>query len=252
MPPKTPSIRLTHFLMIPLLTPTSIPQLHSSLTAFREKVTTTRTNENPDGIPGKAVRPLGTLHLTLGVMSLTTPERVQNALEILKGLDLRALLTSADVPALQDDSTTKSFQEVDPGLRITLQGIESMHNCTSTSVLFAPPIASPQLTAFCQSLKQAFIDAELMVPDTRPLLLHATILSTIYVPGVRGKGKGGHGKHKARLTINAEEILQDYEDYVWMRDVKIEKVAICKMGAQKVEDEMLGEEYVVEDSVQMP
>jgi activating signal cointegrator complex subunit 1 len=254
MPPKPPTARLTHFLMIPLLTPTSIPQLRSSLTTFREKVTTTRTAENPDGVPEKAVRPLGTLHLTLGVMSLVTPELVQSALEILKGLDLKEILLKSG--AIHQENGVKAVepQTQTPGLTITLQGIESMHDPSSTSVLFAPPIPSPQLTTFCQSLKQAFLDAKLMVEDTRPLLLHATILNTIYVPGVRDKtiGKAGHGKRKARLTINAEEILQDHEDFVWMKDVKIEKVAICRMGAQKVEDEELGEEYVVEESVLMP
>ncbi|EPE27299.1 hypothetical protein GLAREA_03214 [Glarea lozoyensis ATCC 20868] len=255
MPPKPPSARLTHFLMIPLITPTSRPQLRSSLTAFREKVTTTRTSENPDGIPEKAIRPLGSLHLTLGVMSLVTPELIQSALEILQRLDLKGILLKSGATQHQDDeSKDLEPQKQTPGLTITLQGIESMHDPSSTSVLFAPPIPSPQLTTFCQSLKQVFIDAKLMVEDTRPLLLHATILNTIYVPGVRDKtkGKAGHGKRKARLTINAEEILQDYEDFVWMKDVKVEKVAICRMGAQKVDDEELGEEYVVEESVVMP
>jgi activating signal cointegrator complex subunit 1 len=255
MPPKAPSTRLTHFLMIPLLTPSSISQLRSSLTAFRENVITTRTPENPDGVPEAAVRPLGTLHLTLGVMSLITPEKVQSALELLRRLDLRALLVKSGMTMSQDDSRNKESEKEDLDLKVTLQGIESMHTPSSTSVLYAPPLPSPQLSAFCHSLKQAFLDAELMILDSRPLLLHATILNTIYVPGVRGKAKGaraGHGKHKARLTINAEEILQDYGEFLWMKDVKVEKVAICRMGAQKVDDEEVGEEYVVEGSVSMP
>jgi activating signal cointegrator complex subunit 1 len=233
--------------MLPLLTPTSAPQLRSSLTAFKEKVTTTRTSENPDAIPEAAIRPLGTLHLTLGVMSLGTPEKVGKALDVLRSLDLKTLLNGAGVGTDRGESVDNGR---DGGLRVTLQGLETMHHPFSTSILFAPPIPSPTLTSFCTSLKQAFLDAELMVPDTRPLLLHATILNTIYVPGVR-KVNGGHGKSKARLTINAEDILEDYEKYVWMEGVKIEKVAICKMGAQKVEGE-LGQEYTVEESVDMP
>jgi activating signal cointegrator complex subunit 1 len=218
--------------MLPLLTPTSTPQLRSSLTAFKAKVTTTRTLENPDAIPEAAIRPLGTLHLTLGV------EKVEKALDVLRTLDLSTLLQDAGIG--------------NGGLRITLKGLSTMHPPLSTSILYTAPIPSPPLTSFCTSLQQAFLDTDLMVPDPRPLLLHATILNTIYVPGVRkGKGKGGHGKNKARLTINAEEMLEDYEEIVWMEGVKIEKVALCRMGAQPVEGE-LGQEYTVEGSVEMP
>jgi activating signal cointegrator complex subunit 1 len=240
--------QLTHFLMLPLLTPTSTPQLRSSLTAFKDKVTTTRTSENPDAVPAAAIRPLGTLHLTLGVMSLGTPEKVEKALEVLGSLDLNALLNKAGVG--MSGSGGKEKEKEWQGLRVTLKGLETMHNPSATSILYAPPLSSPTLTSFCTSLRQAFLDAELMVPDTRPLLLHATVLNTVYVPGVR-KGNGGHGKSKARMTINAQEMLEEYEEFVWMEGVKIERVAICRMGAQKVGGE-LGEKYEVVGSVKMP
>jgi activating signal cointegrator complex subunit 1 len=49
-------------------------------------------------------------------------------------------------------------------------------------------------------------------------LLHATVLNTIYVPGVKGKAGrgGGHGKRKAKLTFDASELLEDWEDFVWV------------------------------------
>ena len=218
-------------------------------------MTTTRSAENPDGVPEAAVRPLGTLHLTIGVMSLLTPAKVQSALEVLKGLDLKRLLSKSGIESRKDDTMEKEPGEDGKDLNITLQGLESMHTPSSTSVLYAPPLPNPQLTTFCQSLKQAFLDAELMVPDNRPLLLHATVLNTIYVPSVRARGRGGnagHGRHKARLAINAEEMLQDYENFVWMKNVRVEKVAICRMGARKSENDGLGEEYVVEASAVMP
>ncbi|KAL8802752.1 MAG: hypothetical protein Q9182_003587 [Xanthomendoza sp. 2 TL-2023] len=45
-----------------------------------------------DRVPAKAVRPLGTLHLTVGVMSLEKPERVEGAVGLLRGLDLGVML----------------------------------------------------------------------------------------------------------------------------------------------------------------
>jgi len=52
---------------------------------------------------------------------------------------------------------------------------------------------------------------------------------------VRGKGNGsntGHGNNKAKLTFDARDLLEDCEDWEWMRDVRLEKVAICRMGAK--------------------
>jgi len=136
-------------------------------------------------------------------------------------------------------------------LRITLKGLQSMHAPSSTSTLFVPPVtSSPTLLNFCQRLKDAFTKAELLVPDDRPLLLHATVVNTIYVPGVKGKGRGGgHGKRKGKLTFDASELLEDWEDFTWMEDVRIERLNICRMGAVKGED---GEEaYGIEASVDM-
>ncbi|KAJ5054158.1 uncharacterized protein L3040_000440 [Drepanopeziza brunnea f. sp. 'multigermtubi'] len=98
MPPKPPSARLTHFLCIPLVTAASKPQLQSALSAFTSKASS--PNDPLARIPEKAIRPLGTLHLTLGVMSLLTPERIEAALAVLRTLNLQEILAatkSADV-----------------------------------------------------------------------------------------------------------------------------------------------------------
>jgi activating signal cointegrator complex subunit 1 len=263
MPPKPP--RLTHFLCLPLVTPTSRPQLSSAISSFRDKVTKTSTPELPDGIPEKAIRPLGTLHLTLGVMSLLSQERIDSALRLLRDLDLRELLSSS-TPALKDatgpsNSATQneSKNKAGPGesgeaaqampLHVTLRGLASMHTPSKTSILYSSPVGEDlRLYKFCQKLRDIFTEVELMVEENRPLLLHATIVNTVYVPG--GRGKGGHGKNRAKLTIDAREILEDYEDFEWMSNVRIEKVAICMMGAQKKEDGE--EEYIVEGEVEMP
>jgi activating signal cointegrator complex subunit 1 len=50
---------------------------------------------------------------------------------------------------------------------------------------------------------------------------------------------------RERMVFDATGILERYEDLVWMEDVPLEKVAICRMGAKKtgyvvdgVEDEV--------------
>jgi hypothetical protein len=96
--PKRPP--LTHFLCIPLVTETSNPQLEASLRQFKESVSTVPADETPPsfGTPPKlplfspkAVRPIGTIHFTLGVMSLETEERVDKAINYLKSVDFRSL-----------------------------------------------------------------------------------------------------------------------------------------------------------------
>jgi activating signal cointegrator complex subunit 1 len=260
MPPRTHPPRLTHFLCIPLVTPTSRAQLQSSLNSLRDDVTIRRTPENPHGIPERAIRPVGTLHLTLGVMSLLTQEQVDSVVQVLESLDLRGMLSEqprtsgengigsgVDVDASKDktQATVSSHPKPKP-LHITLRGITSMHAPSKTSVLYAQPLDEDRsLQSFCLNLRGAFAAAELLVPDTRPLLLHATIVNTVYVPGVRAEP----GRSRARLTIDARDIVEKYEDFEWA-DVRPEKVAICKMGAERLEDG--DEEYVVEGEVELP
>jgi activating signal cointegrator complex subunit 1 len=244
------------------VTSTSRPQLQASLAIFRDAVTKTSTRELPDGIPEKAIRPLGTLHLTLGVMSLLTPERVESALKVLKDINMMELLSSLQPQGTEASSkvaggATLKDKEADgnggasiKSLHITLQGLMSMHTPSKTSILYSSPVDQDlQLYRFSQKLRDIFTAADLLVKDERPLLLHATIVNTVYVPGVRGKGSG-HGKNRAKLTLDATDLLEEYEDFTWMHGIKVEKIAICRMGA-KMNEENGEEEYVVEGEVEM-
>ena len=235
MPPPP---RLTHFLCLPLVTSASRPQLQANLTTFRAEVAQA-TAQNPDGIPERAVRPVGTLHLTLGVMSLLTPARVEAALTLLRSLDLRGQIPSRETRAAKGPSSRP------PPLRVTLRSLESMHNPAKTSVLYAAPVDEDRmLYEFCFKIKEAFEAAGLLVPDTRPLLLHATIINTIYVGG---RGSGNRRGRTPKLTIDAQEILKKYENFEWVRDVRMERVSVCRMGAREIEGG--DEEYVVEGEV---
>jgi hypothetical protein len=138
-------------------------------------------------------------------------------------------------------------KDVEP-LKVTLRGLESMHTPSKTSILYSSPTGDDRLYPFCQKLKDLFTEAGFILEENRPLKLHATIVNTVYVPGARGKG--GHRKSKAKLTLDAREILEDYEDFEWMSNVELTKLAICKMGAQK--NGAGEEEYVVEGEVEMP
>ncbi|OLN92271.1 Uncharacterized protein C15D4.13c [Colletotrichum chlorophyti] len=236
----------THFLCIPLVTPASRSQLSKSLASFKADIT------SPDSfaVPLDAVRPLGTLHLTLGVMSLPNNEGIEKAIEVLKGLKPLEIL--AGINPLSSTTSlagaAHSIQEAPLSpLSITLRGLQCMKSgpradASKASVIYAPPVYSDGvLQTFCEKVRAVFEEADVMEKDARGLLLHATIVNTIYV-------KGGRGKKGAKLTIDAREILERYDDYVWMEDVPVEKIAICRMGAKKIEG-VDDQEYEVEAEI---
>jgi activating signal cointegrator complex subunit 1 len=215
-----------------------------------------KTDELPDGLPERAVRPVRTLHLTLGVMSLLTEEKVDSVLKLLKDIDFKELLRdSSPAKSLAKDvedkqkkeKETEVTSEVEP-LKITLKGLRSMQSASKTSVLYSTPLDPDlRLFQFCKSLQQLFVQAGFIAEQKKKLLLHATILNTIYAKGVK-RGGTGHGKNgKAKSLFNARGILEKYGECMWMENVIVEKVAICRMGAKVGED---GEErYEVEGAV---
>ncbi|QSZ33100.1 hypothetical protein DSL72_002685 [Monilinia vaccinii-corymbosi] len=228
-------------------------------------------------------------------MSLLDAERIRGAVNILNGIFSspseiagprpRPGTASANQEKDKDENTPNeepsisistsnppspvtSFLPLPP---LTLISLHPMHQPQHTSILYATPLdPHKHLQTFCQNLKETFTRAGFMMPEAgnnrRYLLLHATIVNTIYVPGVRDRHQArdggddesrkpqsrnaGHGRRKARLTFDARAILEKYRDYEWMRDVRLEKVAICRMGARKRESGI--EEYEVEAEVDVP
>lgn len=78
-------------------------------------------------------------------------------------------------------------------------------------------------------------------------MLHGTVLNTIYAKKVK-KEEGKRGK--TQLFIDGRDIIAKYRDFVWVDDMKVESVAICRMGA-KVDGN--GEEkYEIEGIVALP
>ncbi|PWY87264.1 hypothetical protein BO94DRAFT_624438 [Aspergillus sclerotioniger CBS 115572] len=299
---KRPS--LTHFLCLPLINTTSLPQLESSLATFKSSIpllpppdTTTHHSLRPlpqpqPLIPASAHRPVGTLHLTLGVMSLPTPDRLSQALDFLQSLDL--------VSMLRDSTSTLASDKQEP-LIISLKSLHALPRPKAATVLHASPVdPTSRLYPFCVKLRDAFLDAGFLVPEARKrkLLLHATVVNTIYAKGKgvsaprsRGKGfaggGGGGGKRKEQYSFDARGLIAKYrgqtlgvegesgvgdivgegdgvsgsgsEDgegsqvggegngdeekaFVWARDFPIEAVAICEMGAKKLEPDLGGQD----------
>jgi len=293
-PPAQKKPPLTHFLCLPLVTATSRPQLEESLTTFKAAVSSEKpiaplahsqaaARQDPGSslslplIHPKAVRPVGALHCTLGVCSLDSTE-LSEAVETLHSFDTQELL-SRSVKRNDEDTTAHPSS---PGpLKIDLKGLESMHAAHSTSILYsAPTDHSERLHPFCLALQAAFKEKGLLVPDERALKLHATIVNTIYAKGRRPPKapkwvadpssqassssdlpdredrSQGHGPNaNAPLKIDATQLLEGYQDYVWAENVVLDRVAICEMGAKKILDDqgnVTAEEYTEVASIPLP
>lgn len=157
---------------------------------------------------------------------------MDQAASLLASLKPREILAAIKPPVMPGTEQSGNEANGDDDLVVTLRGLQSMQPAAKASVLYAPPVDPlGRLQAFGEKVRETFVEAELMTDDKRPLLLHATILNTIYV-----KGRDKRGKKKwDKLTIDSRAILDRYEDEVWMENVKLDKLAICKMGAKKIE-----------------
>ena len=281
-PPAAKKPPLTHFLCLPLVTRTSKPQLEASIGVFRESVASEQPQETASEngvtrIHPKAIRPVGAMHCTLGVMSLDQ-DRLDKAIKLLQSLDITQLLLSiaADTPL----GTTVDPQEITPKepstkdqrpvplrrpvsppaerasratsdpLTIDLKGLVSMHVPEKTSIVYIEPCdSSERLYPFCLALQDIFKREGILVPDDRELKLHATLVNTIYAKGRKSQGHGS--KANAPMKIDARALLDKYADFVWAKDVVLDRIAICEMGAKKrIESgEVVGEEYTEVASV---
>ncbi|QIW96848.1 hypothetical protein AMS68_002366 [Peltaster fructicola] len=209
----------------------------------------------------KAVRPVGALHCTLGVMRLSQRE-LELAIDILRSLDVLDLLKQ------QSQTDTDALSKP---LQLQLRGLESMHDPQNTSILYVAPYDSTaRLEPLCLAIQALFKEKSLLVSDDRPLKLHATIVNTIYAKGFMPKrraphqqqanngrtsveanpnaldGSTGHGpRAKGSTKIDAREVLNNYKDFDWA-SLTLDRIAICEMGAKKHYDDegrVIGEEY---------
>ena len=134
--------------------------------------------------------------------------------------------------------------------------MKSMHSSSKTTSLYATPEdPTSRLYGFATQLRDAFASANFMIPDKRPLKLHATIVNTLYAKSKRPAKDSGPGKGKRGVQkLDATELLVEFKDFEWARDFRLEKVSICEMGAKKeiVDGVVVNEEYLEIASVPLP
>jgi activating signal cointegrator complex subunit 1 len=84
-----------------------------------------------------------------------------------------------------------------------------------------------------------------MPPLPRPLpglLFHATVFNTVYIPG---KSR----RDRQRVEIDARALIEAFGEMVWMENIRVEELVLCRMGAKEVDGV---ERYATEGTVGMP
>ncbi|KAI9754148.1 MAG: hypothetical protein M1815_005788 [Lichina confinis] len=275
MPPKP---ALTHFLCLPLVTDASRGKLQGSLQQFAAEVSAGGLLQGITN-PGKVIRPLGSLHLTVGVMSLAQPDRLEGALALLREVDLNKLMLEAEAacaatpgtPTVSLENPSPTSAGTRPPLTVTLKSVKSWGAAATASVLYTEPLdQTNRLLPFCLELVKTFAAAGFVVPENRPLSLHATLLNTVYAKTASGNEVGvpqddsaqvdgssqpggenqrqtdrRKNRRKTRITVDATDLIKKYDGAVFAEDLQLDRLTICKMGAKPTQDQVLGEEYEV-------
>ena len=164
------------------------------------------------------------------------------------------------------ESTTMQRQ---PPLTVDLHGLGTFPSAKKARVFYAPPQeqdASERLLPFANAIRQRFRNAG-FVTEARPLTLHATVANLRYASKAQ-KGRGGRAARAwEKDTVDARSLIacfngvedgrteQDREgaataenlrpgdSFVFAKDIVIDRVRICKMGAETSEDAVLGMVY---------
>jgi len=188
------------------------------------------------------------------------PEQQSTAIATSSRGNLQTLTQAVTPPPLP---STPNSRPLPQSLTISLRGLSAFPTLSEATVLYARPHdTTARLYSFCIALRQQFVDAGFIEAEKQDLVLHATLVNTVYVKKNQGRRRVGGGRGMRKITMDARRLAGVYngegsdsvdgkggdvgtEEYVWAEGVEIDRVRICKMGAKKVEDEILGQEYEV-------
>lgn len=238
---------LTHFLAIPLLSPVSRPGFWNSIT---------RLLDDPSAatVPRHDIRPLNTLHIRLGSMSLTTPERFAKSTEVLQSLNFKNILEAAtgdseegvafDAERLWKIASSLTMtpdssaprKDVAPlnvsvcGLHPRKIGMEAQSIYLSTNVVDLTQRLNPLL----ETIRYAYREASLLhvKQSSGSSIPSMTLLASINrQPGlVPCRQHQGKFRSSPIPRYDFRDIINQYKDKTWSRDIRLDRVSICEMG----------------------
>ena len=229
--------QLTHILRIPLATSKSRPQLEASL----RRAMTDPTSEN---IHGLAFARPDMLYLNLGSLSLTTPELCDNAIDLLRGLNLQNILQGLmrQLPSLNN------MLSMPEPFKTSLIGLKDPSPHPLVDRLYALVIDPHDIKAhFCDAIRENFLATRLRKLNDQQsskdyksamhtkIVNNARLFSTtkIIQPSIMTHYRQrGEVIAYARLKCDVQEFYFKYKDFTWAHDFQLERLAISEIRQQ--------------------
>lgn len=232
----------THFLCLPLCTPTSRAKLQTL-------VETLRSDEASIGFPRAAFRLPNSFHLQLCNLRIETPHDLDAVSDLLRGLDMNELLgrKPSDLQAISSGQvkfnlTDARRQVKTPPVKVTLKGLIAFPHTDKARALYATFQGdSDRLDMLVRNVSHMFASRSVTGQPSQPdftarRLLGPNLLDTRYAKKwdiVVDKDRGVRRIYRAAL-VDTRYLIEKYKDTVWVEDMRIEKVSLCKEGRLKI------------------
>ncbi len=250
---------LTHFIAIPLLSPVSRPQ-------FRNSITRLLDDPSAATVPRHDIRPLGTLHIGLGAMSLTTPERFAKSTEILRNVNFKSILKVAargskegiafDAERISQEGSSPTMTHVGSAPRngvapvsVSLRGLHCGRIGAEADALFLGTNVvdlTHRLHHLRETIQHAYRDVGLQIltnsSDAETSRARKeNQASSVFSMGIlrstcQPPRKIPDRKHRGKLRnspaprYDFRELVNQYKDRTWSEDIRLDRVSICQMG----------------------
>lgn len=258
---------LTHYIRIPICTPTSRSQLESSIR---------RLARDPcaSSAPLEAYQSLETLGLNYTALKLPTAAHLETA--IILARDYVVKWDSAS--QLHSDASigASGSRRMATPLAVRLVGLKNEEmenhgkNHSKTSGFSATAHDSTKrFKGFIEGLLREFDTAGITVPKLRAEEKtkskspdQVVFLTTTQIPGNEPKRSGDPRKTRLYaemgrmkpLLFDGQEMHEKYKDHVWLDNVELEKLSICEMGLKDMirGETIIGQGYREVAAVPMP
>ena len=229
----------THHLNIPLVTPSSRPQLNASFARFER--------ETSDIIPKGSVFNPEFAMLFLGKLKLESRERINACSKHLHNMPVHEMLRVAAVSAVRGPSSFSDHayqheplslgvaSRLDyPPLKVDISGIHAPNGDSSTRILVANVVdRTHRLEHFkhiiLKSLFKAGFQATASVASPITTTLMMTRLALWWVKNTYDP-KTGRSTAPTPPLVDASDLIQGWNDFEWATNVQLEKLCIHKLG----------------------
>ena len=232
---------------------------------FRQRSASFTARDGRLLVPDEAVKPVGSLHLTIGVLHLRDEEAFKRARRAIDDLNLESYLARGGEGGTARSSIGSNALVI-PHFRISSlplirKGQESQS--PKTYVVHLDPLdPDGRLQGFCNAILEHFREGGLIQqPDpARPhprdnLTLHATLINVrqrrpSMDPRRQSRGAGyqslnsdlaegtpGDFDRDNVKPIDASSILDAFGSWKWAENVELDRVALCRLGCKYEWDE---------------